>query len=252
MVVGASSAFTPPSQLARIIAHPDAAATMMQVIAAGGGESGGGQTGPVELTGTPVEIVWASGSDPAAQNITIPSDATAVVVFVTLYIDATGEMVSSFTLNDVEVDENNHSEIGTDDSGLQGTSVSVWYNPSTGVQSLNPAWTDTPDEGPVCIVAFIKGVDTTGWRDVGHDQGFDDAEETVTIDTDTTDLVLRFEQRYSSLPDLESGWTSQQTTSNNSDTARLSTVNSPGAATTTANGQDEFYSTLTVVSFKEL
>lgn len=200
------------------------------------------------LTGTPVAVVWASGSNPAGQSITIPADATAVYMFWTYYTSADGNGLSSVTLNSVSPDQTFEIPTAATDQG--GTGVAVWYNPATGSQTLDPAWDASPTEGPVAIVAFVKDGDTTAWRDADADNQDGSTACSVTLTTVSGDLVLKFDQRYDTSnnpPSLSSGWTNGATTDNNSEHARLSYISATGT-TQACNSEDEAYSTVVAVS----
>ena len=78
----------------------------------------------VALTGTPVNIDWATGTDPATQNVTIPSDATAVYLFWAYWNSvASGYGLSTITLNGNNPDQT-HESAGT--GSLNGTGVAAW------------------------------------------------------------------------------------------------------------------------------
>lgn len=199
------------------------------------------------LTGTPTAITWASGSDPAAQNITIPSDATAVYMFWSYYDGAAGNGLASCTLNSASPDQTLEIPGG---GVYTASGVAVWYNPSTGTQSLDPAWDGTPSEGPTTIVAYVKGGDTTAWRDADAGQDQDTNAVTVTLTTVSGDLVLKYDQRYDgggTPPSTSSGWTSAQTTANNGEASRLSYISASGS-TQVCDSEDEAWSTVVAVS----
>lgn len=207
----------------------------------------------VELTGTAVAITWASGADPAGQSITVPTDATAVYMFWSYWRNNDGDGLASATLGGNAPDET-HEET-TDSSGLTAAGVCAWYGPPTGSQTLDLAWDGAPDEGPTTIVVFVKGGSTSAWRDAdsGHTTGSDAI--SVTLDSNTTDLVLKYDQRYDSLdgtpPSTSSGWTSIETQDNGDEASRLSYADSPGASSTACAAEDENYSSLVAISIPE-
>ena len=194
----------------------------------------------VELTGTPV--AWTSG------DITVPDDATAVYMFYAGW--GSSLTLSSATLETVAADAI-HKLAASGDASATG--VAVWYNPTTG-SNRTPAltWSTTVGEGPVVIWAFVKGGDTSAWRDVDSAHNTSTTAVSVTIDSNSTDLVLKFDQRYghddSTYPATSSGWTSRQTLANNKEYSRLSSCNSPGASTTVCDSETEYYSTIVAVS----
>jgi hypothetical protein len=207
--------------------------------------------GPV-LTGTPVAITWASGTNPAGQSITIPADCKAVVAFGSFYRNATANCVSTYTLAGAAADQSH--QLGSVNGGETGTWAFIWYNPPTGAQTLDPAWTGTPVEGPTTIVAFVKDLDTTGWRDAKSAHATSTSAASVSLTTLANDLVLMFDQRYTGnsagAPSTPAGFTSAQTATNNSEGARLSYKAATGASQTCASQATLDYSSVVAISLK--
>jgi hypothetical protein len=197
------------------------------------------------LTGTPVAVTWASGANPAGQSITIPSDATAVYMFWAYYTSADGNGLSTVTLNGANPSQT--FEIPTAATDQTGTGVAAWYNPTTGSQTLDPAWDAAPEEGSTCIVAFVKDGDTTAWRDADADNQDASAAASVTLTTVSGDLVIKFDQRFGTAPALSSGWTNGQTTTNNGEGARLSYISATGTTQVCAS-EDDNYSSVCAIS----
>jgi hypothetical protein len=197
------------------------------------------------LTGTPVAVTWAAGANPAGQSITIPADATAVYMFWSFYTSADGNGLASVTLNGAS--PNQTFEIPTAATDQTGTGVAAWYNPATGSRTLDPAWDAAPEEGSTCIVVFTKDGDTTAWRDADADNQDGAAACSVTLTTVSGDLVLKFDQSFSAVPSLSSGWTAGQTHSNNSEGARLSYISATGTTQVCAS-EDENYSSVCAIS----
>jgi len=202
----------------------------------------------VTLTGTPTAVTWAGGTDPTPQNVTIPGDATAVYMLWTYWNATAGSGLSTVTLNSNSPDET--FEIVTT-SAETATGVAVWYNPSTGSQSLDVTWDASPTEGATTIVAYVKGGETVGWRDADAAHAQDVTAVSVTLTTVATDLVLKHDQKFcGSIPSTSTGWTSQQTQSNSSECTKTSSADSPGASTTVCDSEDEFYSSIVAVAIK--
>lgn len=201
------------------------------------------------LTGTPVAINWAAGIDPAAQNITIPSDATAVyMMWAYDGVDANGHGLASVTLNGAAPDQT--FEVPTAAGFVPATGVAAWYNPATGSQSLDPAWDIEPVEGPVTIVAYVKGGNTTAWRDADADQDIDANAVSTTLDTEPGDLIIKFDQRFDgglNPPSLTSGWTNGATGGNASEGCRLSYISASGTTQVCAS-EDESYSSIVAIA----
>lgn len=200
------------------------------------------------LTGTPVAIVWASGANPAAQNVTIPGDCTAVYVFGGFYSGGTNGVLSSLTLNGAAPSQS--SELGMTGS-FMGIFAAAWYNPATGVRALDPAWAATPeagDGGPVTFVVFVKDGDTTAWRDVDSDQDASNAAVTVTLTTVSGDLVLKFNLNGAGAePSVSASWSDGGSQTNNSFTCRLSSITASGT-TQVCDAEDEEYASVIAVS----
>ncbi len=201
------------------------------------------------LTGTPVAVVWAAGANPAGQSVTIPADATAVYMFWSFDgLDANDHGLASATLGGVSPSQT--YEIPTAAGYYPATGVAVWYNPTTGSQTLDPAWDAAPVEGPTTIVAFVKDGDTTAWRDADAAHAISSTAVTVTLTTVSGDLVLKYDQRFElseSPPALSAGWTSAQTTGNTDEGARLSYISATGT-TQVCNSEDEDYSSVCAIS----
>lgn len=202
------------------------------------------------LTGTPTAIVWAAGANPAGQSITIPADATAVYMFWAFDgVDANGHGLASATLNGASPSQT--FELPTASGFNPATGVAAWYNPPTGSQTLDPAWDVAPVEGPVCIVAYVKDGNTTSWRDADADQATSTTAVTVTLTTESGDLVLLFDQHFEAAeqpPFTQGGsWVSAQTTGNVDEGARLSYISATGT-TQVCDGQSEDYSSIVAIS----
>lgn len=200
-----------------------------------------------ELTGTPVAIAFGLTQNPAGQDITVPADCTAVYAFFSGFPNSASGSVASCTLEGVSPSEI-HELSGDGSNGW--TAVYAWYNPATGAgQTLDPAWDDTQIEGVVCIVAFVKGGNTTAWRDADADYADGSGPTTVTLTTVAGDLVLKFDVLFSTTaPSLSAGWTNAQTQANQNDrSGRLSYIAAAGA-TQACDSEDEDFSTVVAVS----
>lgn len=196
-----------------------------------------------------VAINWAAGIDPAGQSVTVPADATAVYWAWALDgVDANGHGLASVTLGGNAPDET--FEIPTAAGFNPATGVAAWYNPPTGSQTLDPAWDIAPVEGPTSIVAFVKGGDTTAWRNADADQDTDANAVSVTLTTVAGDLVIKFDQRFDSNenpPSLTSGWTNGATGGNVDEGCRLSYISAAGTTQVCAS-EDESYSSIVAIS----
>ena len=195
------------------------------------------------------ELDFNTDASPATQDITIPADCTAVYMFWSYWRDATGYGLSTVTLETVAPDENFDEKLGAD--YLTATGVCVWYNPGTGSgQTVDISWDGAPSEGPTCLFVYVKGGNLTAARDIDSSAGQSTNDITVTIDSNATDLVLKYDERWhaDTPPSLSGGWTNIATGGNNSEQFRCSSCNSPGAATTICNCEDEAYSSIVGIS----
>jgi hypothetical protein len=195
------------------------------------------------LTGTPLVVTWAAGANPAGQSITIPTDATAVYMFWTYFSGVGG--LSSVTLNSNNPDETHELE-GT--GSLNATGVTAWYNPATGSQTLDPAWDLSPSTGAVCTVYYVKDGDTTGWRDVDSDANTGSTAVSVTLTTETDDLVIKFDAKdTTSVPGNTAGWTSDTTDDNGGMAARAAHISATGS-TQVCPSENENFSSVVAIS----
>ena len=197
------------------------------------------------LTGTPTVVTWAAGADPTGQSITIPSDATAVYMFWSYWNATVGGGLLSVTLNSASPAQTFEN---TTTANLTATGVAAWYNPSTGSQTLDVAWDLSPTEGATCIVAYVKGGDTTAWTDADADHNDSTNAVTVTLTTVVDDLVLKYDQKAgATAPSTSASWSSAQTTTNNGESARLSYISAAGT-TQVCDSEDEDYSSVVAIS----
>lgn len=193
------------------------------------------------LTGTPVAVALSSGS----ASITIPSDATAVYVSWSYYNATAAKGLTSATLNGVSPSQNHNLQTAATD--LPATGVLAWYNPATGARTLVMTFDTATTEGPTIIATFVKGGDTSAWRDVKSAHGNSSGQITVTVTTVSGDLVIKHDQRNDAAttpPSTSVGWTASGGISNvNQEHAQVEYIS---ATTTTqvANSEDENYSTL--------
>jgi hypothetical protein len=183
--------------------------------------------------------------DPDAVNLTIPADATAVYMFWAYFVGA-GNGLNTVTLNSQSPAQTYEIETATGDMPALG--VTVWYNPSTGTQSLDVSWDAAINEGPTCAVAYVKGGNTSAWRDADAAQGTDTGAVSVTLTTSASDLVLKFDRRYTTTPPgTSTGWTDRGTQNNNSQATRLSSADTPGTSTV-CDSEDESFSGIVAVA----
>ena len=202
-------------------------------------------------TGTPVFIsavaLNAGGStNPGPLAITVPADAQGVLVFTRGFNGLSLSLSSSFT----------GTFAVTEDTGTERTAVGRAAVTATGAQTISPVWSAIPTEGPVFIVAFVKGIDNSSlaaWVRAVDVQAEDSVGSAFSRSVASTvaDLVLVLDSRYTASntpPPDEAGWTSLLTQGVSFNAGRLRSANSPGASTTTANTQGDQYRGLALVS----
>lgn len=204
------------------------------------------------LIGTPVAIAWAAGANPAGQTVNVPAGTTAVYMFWTYFASANNQGLASVTLNGNAPAQTFEVPTNTTAGGEPACGVAVWYNPVSGNQALDPAWDTTPGDGPNTIVVFVQNSDTTAWRDADGANGEAAAALSVTLDTVSGDLVLKWDSRFdSTAPALSGGWTNALPQANvNSYSSRASFIVASGA-TQVADAEGESYSGLVAVSIPD-
>jgi len=182
-------------------------------------------------------------------DVTVPSGAQTAVVF-TMGYEASDALVVNVTLDGVSLTERINAGAGG------GNEIAIWTGaaPAAGTKAMTFVWESPPTEGPIYGIVFINGINPSDWiRDVGADSVGNASPPTVSVDSDTTDLVLCFDGNYSSpvvVPVNESGWTSLATTTGGLEAARIRRINSPGATTSSATGQTATFASVAVISIK--
>ncbi len=207
----------------------------------------------VDLATTPVAINWGTAASPTPQNVSIPSDTTAVYVFTGGYKGDNVTNLPSYTLAGDAPDQ----EVSA--TGLAGTRTSgkgaVWYNPPTGTQSLGLTWdgVDPQTFGPCSFIVCVRNGNTSAWRDGEANNTDGTTPCSVTLTTVSGDLVLKFDvtANTGTPPGLSAGWTNGQTQAGvNNDSARLSYIYATGA-TQVCDCENENYSLVIAVSIPD-
>jgi len=198
------------------------------------------------------EIIWATGTDPAPQDVTVPADCTAAYMFYTFWADAGSTDLTSVTLEAVSPDQT-LQQTGT--GTLTASGVAAWYNPGTGAnQTVDVTWNNAPVEGATTVIVFVKDGNTTAWRNAQADQNTSTTAVSVTLTTVSGDLVLKYDEHYDvseTVPALTSGWTNAVTTGNVDEGARLSYITATGT-TQVCDAEDESFSTITAISIESV
>ena len=137
-----------------------------------------------------ITLIQSSDQNPAAQNITVPADATLCLVAAGYFNSTTGMDFTTLTLNGVAFTsvgaQNNTTEVGY-------ANMWVLANPATGIQSLDWAWSNAPSLGANIFVVFYKDADTSApirGFDVQAGVGWDDTITTDAFATSVDDTVL--------------------------------------------------------------
>jgi hypothetical protein len=216
----------------------------MSLIGSQGGLIGasGVAGGPATLTGTPV--AWTSG------NITVPSDCNDIYMFWSYFVGAGGGGIASASIGSAAADS---LSVKTSIGGYISGGLVVWYEPPTGSQTVSITLSTIVnfDIGPTIIFVFVRDSDTSGFRDA---DAASYSTHSVTIDSAASDLVIKAATLSAggTIPAAGTGWTSQQTQEGTGGlSARVSTADSPGSATTTANNEvTGDYATIVAVSVK--
>src|SRR5690606_20537346 len=195
-------------------------------------------------------ITLAGGATPGAHSVTVPEDAQAVFVLGTYYFNGSGNPLTSITgsftgawtiLPQLALN-----------AAFPGAFIAHAEVTATGNQTITPVFQQSPSEGPLFAVAFVKDITYADLvRDSGHDGDESTNPVSVTVDSATTDLLIGLLQAFDT-PALgtPAGCTSLATGNNVSEDGRLFSVDSSGASTTTVDGVDENYSTLSLVAIK--
>lgn len=202
-----------------------------------------------EVTGTPVALALGSSATPGAQNITVPADAEGVVIFWAWWKTSPDYGLSSMSSNFSGTFTNGEISGTSNDNAL---GISYADVTSTGSKTITPVWTEAPNEqGPLFIVAFVKGIAASWVRDVDYDDaGSSSGNASVILDSSTDDLVIGFDFRSAvTAPGNPTGWTSLQTQENIAViSARVRSADSPGASTTTVDSENEIWSGVSGIS----
>lgn len=194
----------------------------------------------IAVTGSVQNMVF-SGADPAGQNVTVASDAKIAICFVVGFT-AAGLSLASLSLGGQAM-----TLVGIAVSGDENAVyVAYLVNPPTGTQSLDPAWSASPAEGPlfqfVCLNSGAGTIISVIDADVDSNVGFGTA--SATSNSNTGDFAIAQAEGFGGAPTIGGTGAANVTGgaySNNSEFGQLFTVTA-GAATTnaTSNGIDSY------------
>ena len=194
-------------------------------------------------------VTMQSGpADPTPVNIDIPVGTDAVYVFWSFYAVGAGHAIASATLNsvasDFDIDANNGS-------GYSGHGVVVFFNPATGTKSLDLEWTVSPKsgEGPCVHCIYTEGYTQTA---IAADADCNAGPSTLSVDSVTSDTVIRCEAQYASTPASETGYTTIIASAINGYGQRIETKDSVSTETVTINVQGGSYEALSALALRPI
>lgn len=207
---------------------------------------------PAVRTGTPSQVDASGGN--GSTSVTVPADATAVVAFWAHWDGNANSTLSSLTLNGVSFAIQSQLAEGHV-SDHSGCGVATLVNPATGSQTFAWTWSagGARSEGGWIVLVYIKGCDTTSLvRSSGLNTNTDGTDVSVTITTQSTDLVLAAAQKYNTggaNPILD-GTVFIDNASVNSHLYDVSTVTA-GASSTTVAMTGEYFSSIAAIAIRE-
>ena len=202
------------------------------------------------ITGTPTALNWGTSATPASQNVTVPADATAVYFFWSYFKSSGGDGagLASVTMDGTVADAYYEFPVSSTNS-TTGTGVAAWYNRGTGTKAIQPVWDVAPEEGPSSCVAFVKDGNLTAWTAALGDAKTGTNVPTCSLTTVAGDLVLKFNQSYSSVPGVTASWTDVlSVAANNGEAGRMTSISASGTSLTCDGAATYNYSTVVAVS----
>jgi len=192
------------------------------------------------------DSVWPDSAYEGEAELYVPVGCNAVYISWSYWYNYAGLGLESITLAGQPPDQSFELPSTATENA---TGVCVWYDPPAGSQTLIVTWdVYSGIAGPNVIATYVRGCDTSGWRDASADHG-DFTDPVVTsVDSNSNDLVIKHDTRYDSLPNqfpsTSNGWTSYRTQSRVGLNTRLSILESPGAESTTCNSENEYVSSV--------
>lgn len=205
-------------------------------------------------TGTASQVDASAGS--GSTSVTVPADATAAIAFWTDYNALGISTLSTLTLGGnsfTTAAENATKDPNSDTNGVGVASLETL--PGSGSQTLAWAWSDTDarDEGGGIIVVWVKDVDT---GDLVRDADVDFAgiggagTRSVTITTNSTDLVLAVGQRYNADVAIDAATTFVDNFVNNIEHYDAGEYTAGASTTTCQTTGTANYDTIAAISLK--
>lgn len=189
-------------------------------------------------------LVFA-GSNPAAQNLTVPAANKATIVAFTGY-SGSGWAVSTLTL-DGNAPANFFSATG--DGLKNGAYIAVWFDVASGTRSLDPAFNSVPSEGPLCQVAYYTADGSLSFVDADAVAETDTATASITLTSNTGDLVVGHAQRFGDVPTHNGSSLTGGSQSNADEFGQLFTLTAGASSTNATAGT--FYPSVSGIVLRE-
>lgn len=185
------------------------------------------------------------GSNPAAQNLTIPSGCKLVAVFFTYYA-ANGATVSTPTLGGT----NMTAGAALPEAG-DATATYCFYriNPASGTLALDPAFSNVPSEGPLCQIVYVTADGTVSVIDSDADAKEGGTTASVTSTSNTGDLAIGLAQKFNGAPTIGGTGAANIASGShsfNSEHGQLFTVTA-GASTSTLTSANDYSSVCSII-----
>lgn len=186
-----------------------------------------------------------AGSNPAAQDITVPASCKCVGIFVTSYI-TNGATTTTPTLGGTIMNVGAAlAQIGD----AVGAYCFYRLNPASGLLALDPAFSGIPSEGPLYQIVYVTADGDITFVDSDSDAREGGATATVTSSSNTGDLAMGHAQKFNSAPTI--GGTDATNIAGgshslNSEHGQLFTVTA-GAASSTLTGANDYSSVISLI-----
>lgn len=199
-----------------------------------------------------VQVISAQNifrSSAGSISLTIPTDCEAVYIFLGGNYSSTGGYFGG-TLAGASPDA---SVMSPGQSGYTQGGCLAFIGPPTGSQTFSLTLSGALVIGLAGLAVYVKGGDyTDGWRDAGTDNKTGTSTCSVTIDSESTDLVLALHGRITSYPGPPTGWTKVGSNSGyNSEYTIGQKCDAPGASSTNVITAYSNYSCVVGISIPE-
>lgn len=199
-------------------------------------------------TGTASQVDASGGN--GSTTVTVPAGANLAVAMWAHYDNGTNSTLSTLTLNGVGFTIPTQIAVNAA-GGLTGTGVAYIENPATGSQTLAWTWSNGTArlEGGWIAVTYVADAnigDAVRDSDATAQSGSNNT--TLTLTTDSTDLVLAAAQSFDTNPALD-GTVYINNVTVNSEVYDASEVTA-GSGSTTINMTNEAFSSMAAIALK--